>query len=178
MQYDYYKRKLPHISIENHYIFITFRTYDSVDEYVKKLNSSQLNNKQKQYKIDKYLDLSNHGAYFYGDITQCMKNILLKNNNTLYRLEAFCIMPNHIHLMILPLDSLSNIVKYIKGTSANQINKLLNRNGTFWQREYYDKIVRDEMMYEKVLKYILNNPIKANLVDSDERLYCKYDSTI
>ncbi|QOG12683.1 transposase [Arcobacter sp. FWKO B] len=177
MQYDYYKRKLPHISIENHYIFITFRTYDSVDEYVKKISSSILDNKQKQYDIDKYLDSSNNGAYFYGKVLENMKDILLQNDNILYQLEAFCIMPNHIHIMILPKDNLSNIIKYIKGTSANKINKLLNRQGAFWQREYYDKVVRDEIIYEKVLKYIFYNPIKAKLADSDERVYCRYDRT-
>lgn len=48
---------------------------------------------------------------------------------------------------------------------ARQANLLLNRQSAFWQEESYDHIVRDEEELGRIILYILNNPVKARLVE-------------
>lgn len=88
-----------------------------------------------------------------------------------YNLMAYCIMPNHVHLLLIPLDdemgekySQALIMKSIKGYSAYKINQVLKKQGAFWQREYYDHIIRNDIELARCLNYIANNPVKAGLV--------------
>ena len=94
-----------------------------------------------------------------------------------YRLLAYCIMPNHVHLL---LDSLlhkeashrgksarypvTDTLRLLKGSTARDCNLELGRGGSFWQHESYDHAVRDEQELDKTILYILNNPVKAGLV--------------
>lgn len=100
-----------------------------------------------------WFDLPNH----YSDIT----------------LDSFCIMPNHIHAVIVSDDSthgnrtqivkhpLSEIVRAFKSFSARRINELRDSKGVpVWQRDYYDHIIRDEKDYYRIYEYIDNNPLK------------------
>jgi REP element-mobilizing transposase RayT len=88
-------------------------------------------------------------------------------------IDSYIIMPNHVHAIILihpssrggvtpPLQrrpSLGEIVAYYKYQSTKQINQLANSPGTrFWQRNYYDHIIRDERDLEHHRRYILENP--------------------
>jgi len=174
METKYHKRNLPHIQVENMCNFITFRTFASIDEYLQRLNSLNLSTKEKQYKIDKYLDNSQNGAYFYDKILSKMKEILFEFDGLLYELIAFAIMPNHIHLVILPKTNLAIIMKNLKGKSGKLLNELLELNGSFWAREYYDKVIRDEKHLNQTIEYILNNPLKAGLEDSEYRVWNKF----
>jgi len=54
----------------------------------------------------------------------------------------------------------------LKGYTANKANKILNRTGTFWQHESYDHVVQDEKELERVIAYVLNNPVKAGFVST------------
>ena len=56
-------------------------------------------------------------------------------------------------------------MKNIKSYSAREANKILGRRGSFWQAESYDHIVRDEDELERIIKYVIYNPVKAGLVD-------------
>ena len=64
--------------------------------------------------------------------------------------------------------SLAQIMHSIKSYSANRIQRLLNRKGSIWQDENYDRIIRDEGEYLEKLNYIVNNPLKAGLVEKPE----------
>jgi REP element-mobilizing transposase RayT len=55
-------------------------------------------------------------------------------------------------------------LRLLKGRTARACNLELNRNGSFWQHESYDHLVRDEQEMERTILYILNNPVKAGLV--------------
>jgi putative DNA methylase len=79
-------------------------------------------------------------------------------------------MPNHVHVLIrlLPDHSLSGIIQKWKGGSSMEINRLLERTGTVWAADYYDRIVRDEDHYYKCRNYIRNNPVKAGLCEKPE----------
>ena len=65
-------------------------------------------------------------------------------------------------------------MKIIKGKSAKELNESLGIKGKFWAREYYDKIIKNEKQFNITIDYIMNNPIKANLKDAKNRVYCKF----
>lgn len=58
---------------------------------------------------------------------------------------------------------LADAMKKLKGVSAYESNKLLNRRGAFWQHESYDHVIRDEAELGRTIWYILDNPVKAGL---------------
>jgi REP element-mobilizing transposase RayT len=169
--------KLPHLSLIEHYQFITFRTQDSVDQYILKISQdTKISNKQKQYRIDQYLDTSENGAYLYGKNIQILKEVILsKEKSNMYHVDAFCVMPNHVHILLKQKDELANIMKYIKAKSAIELNRNMNRRGKFWLNDYFDKAVRDEKHYNLVYEYILNNPLKAELEDCKDRVYSRFE---
>jgi REP element-mobilizing transposase RayT len=76
-------------------------------------------------------------------------------------------MPNHVHvvLRVLPGNKLADVVHSWKSFTAKQANELLGRRGSFWQREYYDHLIRDEQELERAMRYVSENPAKAGLRD-------------
>ena len=152
-------KHLPHLDIKNHYQFITFRTYDSVDAYLKKLAQQNLPNKQKQQLIDEYQDLSTAGAILNDEVLILLNAFIKEHDSVLYELFAFCIMPNHVHLLIKPLVDLNKLMQKLKGGSAKLINENLGTKGRFWAADYYDKLIRDEKHFSVVYRYIKNNPL-------------------
>ncbi|MHB8155472.1 MAG: REP-associated tyrosine transposase [Candidatus Omnitrophota bacterium] len=87
-----------------------------------------------------------------------------------YNLYGFCIMPNHLHLIIHPVGiyNFSYIMKMIKGSFARKFNKTNGKMGKLWQKGFYDECIRDGLHLVKVLEYMHNNPLKAGLVTSPE----------
>ena len=82
-----------------------------------------------------------------------------------YRLRAWSVMPNHVHVLFSPLPGqpLKSILHTWKSYSALQANKFLGRTGGFWQREYFDHLVRNEASLLKITRYVQENPRKAGL---------------
>jgi len=82
-----------------------------------------------------------------------------------YVLDAFVVMPNHVHVLLtmLPGFSLGGIVSSWKRYSAREANKLLGRSGTFWQDDYWDRFIRNEEHFAATIAYIDQNPVKAGL---------------
>ena len=82
-----------------------------------------------------------------------------------YRLLAWCVMPNHVHVLFSPLreHTLDAILHSWKSFSAQQANAFLGRTGPFWQREYFDHVVRDQSSLRKITQYIRDNPKRAGL---------------
>jgi len=159
----------PHIDLKGYYQFVTFRTFESVDEFVRKWDfSPAMSNREKQQKIDEYLDISIKGAYLKDDILKYLFEFLITNDKKLYELVAFCIMNNHVHILFKPLESLSKVMQMIKGASAKKINELLGKNGKFWADDYYDKAIRDENHFSVVYEYIKNNPLKIGEINNSE----------
>lgn len=82
-----------------------------------------------------------------------------------YRLLAWCIMPNHVHVVVrlLPGIDLATVLKTWKQFSSKAANQVLGRKGRFWQKEYYDHLIRNEVEYSRAVRYVMENPIKAGL---------------
>lgn len=88
-----------------------------------------------------------------------------------FKLYAYCIMANHVHLLIKlnpGAPMLWKVLQDMKKYSGRKINQLLGRKGQFWEDESYDHLVRDGE-FDRILWYILNNPVKAGLVSSWEQ---------
>ena len=87
-----------------------------------------------------------------------------------YKLIDWCIMPNHVHVLLkLENDStLWEILKSWKGSGGLEINRVLGRTGTLWQREYHDRLVRDMDHFHNCRVYIRDNPVKAGLCRTPE----------
>jgi len=82
-----------------------------------------------------------------------------------YKLGSFAVLANHVHVLLLPEISPSCLLKSLKGHTAREANRLLGRTGEpFWQRESYDRCVRDSAEFARIATYIENNPLKAGLV--------------
>ena len=170
------QRHLPHIDIKYHYQFITFRTQDSVDTYVRNLAGQNLPNSKQQLAIDKYLDQSQNGAYLTDGVLLLLGDFIKMKDAVLYELIAFCIMPNHVHLLIRPLGKLTRIMRLLKGGSAKLINEIMRREGQFWATDYYDKLIRDEKHFAVVHQYIKNNPVVLGEAKaSPPRFYSIYE---
>ncbi len=82
-----------------------------------------------------------------------------------YRLFAWCVMPNHVHVVFSPLGQhkLGDILHTWKSFSSIEANRVLGRSGAFWQREYFDHLVRHEASLMKIIRYVEENPRRANL---------------
>ena len=168
------KKSLPHINLQGSYQFVTFRTQDSLDDFIAKIRNEDIEIKKQEYLIDKYLDNSLKGAYLNGEVLLFLKDFLKSLDKIFYELVSFVIMPNHIHLLFKQIEDLNMIVKRIKGESAFRINKMLNRSGRFWEKNYFDKVIRDEKHFNIVYDYIKFNGLKAGLEDWEERFYGIY----
>jgi REP element-mobilizing transposase RayT len=95
-----------------------------------------------------------------------MQETLLIFDGERYRLLAWVVMPNHVHVLV-QLDQQHPLPKVLhswKSYVANQANKILGRSGPFWQREYFDRFIRNEDHYRNAVRYIEDNPVKAGLV--------------
>lgn len=95
-----------------------------------------------------------------------------------YKLYGFCIMPDHLHLIIHPLGkySVSYIMKMLKGSLSSKVNKINNTEGKIWQKGFYDECLFSSYELVKKLEYIHNNPVKANYVSSAEEYpYSSYN---
>ena len=106
------------------------------------------------------------------DIAPIVVGALLKGQRELrYELGAWVLMPNHLHAALRPLDDhdLASTVGGIKGSSAREANRLLNRSGSpFWAKDYFDRRIRDGDHEGRVRRYIENNPVKAGLCSGVE----------
>ncbi len=168
-------KKLPHISNDGSYQFVTFRTEDSVDDYLKRMIDLPMQNQKKQYEMDKYLDSSKNGRYLNDTILELCKAYIIKQDKKLFDVVCFSIMPNHIHILFKETIIISEAIGKLKGALAFEINKALGKKGQFWAKDFYDKSIRDKNHFDVVYRYIENNAMKAGLEDSDRRFYSVYD---
>lgn len=116
-------------------------------------------------KIEKYLD-AGHGACWLirDDVAKLAADALWYFNEKRYKLYAWCIMPNHVHVVLQPLThDLHEIAYSWKWFTAQKMNKIIKRKGELWQREYFDHLIRDEKYLEKTIEYVWRNPDKAGL---------------
>ncbi len=164
---------LPHF--DGHYIpqAITFRMNDSLpknklDQWERELCHLERSKQkaEKRKRIESYLDKGRGKAWLKKPrIAEVVEKKLLYFDGDHYHLHAWVIMPNHVHVLVTFLEeqSLSEVVKGWKSVSTRKINKILGRSGSFWQRGYFDRYMRDKEHFWATFRYIEYNPVKAGL---------------
>jgi putative DNA methylase len=206
---------LPHWYKPGYAHFITYRVVDSLPANLRRQLSAEREqllkaplaegssadeqrlkiHKQMFAKYDAILDrpsgwqpLSNSAA------AASIRENLYHHHQSKYELIAFCVMSNHVHVVLQPFQSalapcassqpaigeesadgthvLSEIMHSLKSFTANKINGLLHRSGPFWQRESYDHWIRDAEELERVVAYVIGNPVKAGLCQHPQDWPC------
>ena len=164
---------LPHFDGRPTPQFITFHLADSIphkviDRWKQELRSiTYLDEKLcLQKRIERYLDLGYGQAFLkVPEVAWMVQDSLLKFDVIRYRLFAWVVMPNHVHTLMSRFDEneLRNILHSIKSYTAHEANKILGRVGQFWIEDYFDRFMRNQRHFERTVRYIENNPVKAGL---------------
>ncbi|OHB65219.1 MAG: hypothetical protein A2Y76_06090 [Planctomycetes bacterium RBG_13_60_9] len=117
-------------------------------------------------RIETFLD-SGQGACHLAkpEIASLVQDALRHFDGQRYELTAWCIMPNHVHVIVRPFESynLADILHSWKSFTAKEANRQLGVAGSFWQEEYYDHLIRDEEDFNHQLSYLFQNPERAGL---------------
>ena len=94
-------------------------------------------------------------------------------DGTRINIVSFVVMPNHVHALFAPMHEwpLEKIVHSWKRQSAVRINRLTDSTGALWQRDYFDRLVRNEQHFARCVRYIRSNPEKARLRPGEYILY-------
>jgi REP element-mobilizing transposase RayT len=183
---------LPHFDAPQVTQFITFQLFDAfpiksregIEAILKESDDSK-----KRRKLEAWLDRGQGECHLRRrDVAETVESILRKDHGKMYQLQAWVIMPNHVHLVVdvweVPLVKLIN---GWKGIAARAGNKLLGLSGPFWQKDYYDTLIRNEAHLKQAIRYTEQNPVKACLAkaprewlwssakfrDDFERLTCR-----
>jgi REP element-mobilizing transposase RayT len=188
-----YRRKLPHIQPAEATFFVTFRLAGSMPvEVIRRLRENHalvergiltqndLTEKEQRELVygeqkrlfaatDEFLDTNPNGPYWLREqaVAEVVTEAMHFYDQKHYDLLSYCIMPNHVHMMITLLPDapvLFKIMQNLKRYTALNANKLLERAGAFWEEESYDHLVRSEEELYRILNYILRNPVKAGFV--------------
>jgi len=118
--------------------------------------------------MDSMLDEARTGPVYLRrpEIAQIVLNALRYGQEKmgLYERHAWVVMPNHVHLLITPFAEPSIITQSLKRFTARAANRFLGLTGQpFWQDESYDRLVRNQDEFRRIIAYIQANPVRAGL---------------
>ena len=151
---------------------VTFRLSDSLPGAVLAQIESEVAElgtkagQERRRRVESWLDRGSGACWLRNpQIAKVVADALLFLDRRRYDLHAWVVMPNHVHLLFTPIApaSLAAIVHSLKSYTAKEANRLLGRTGPFWQREYFDRAIRDAEHFSDAVEYIEANPIKAGL---------------
>ena len=146
----------------------------AIEDPVERQEQAYIEQRKQFGRWDQALNAATTGPFWLSEaaIAQIVCDSLFFLDDKQYDLDAFCIMSNHVHIVLKPLaqqngvyTSLTKTLSLFKSYTARRANVLLGRSGQFWHRESYDHVVRDEAEWKRIVEYVLNNPVKAGLVD-------------
>jgi REP element-mobilizing transposase RayT len=170
---------LPHFDAPGQIQALTFRLIDSVPKKVieswrQELSfmSEPLASMERRKRISRYEDQGCGECLLrIREHAEAVESCLFHSDGTRYRLIEWCVMPNHVHVLIEPLSgtTLGEIVRTWKTFSAKQINQAMKRAGPVWAADYHDRYIRDMRHFEAAKDYIRRNPVKAGLCTSPEK---------
>ena len=174
---------IPHIDRPHLIQLVTIRLHDAVPEalvekwkielaWTRRLSARDPRQVALRKLNDKYED-AGCGVCWLGEekIARIVEQSILRFDGKRYRIIAWCIMPNHAHVIFeiwegYPLNAL---LHSMKSYSAHEANRVLDRRGIFWFREYHDRCIRDDQHLANAVEYVENNPVKAGLVGRKEQ---------
>jgi putative transposase len=178
------ENRLPHWQQNGGVYFVTFRLTDSVPSHLLgqwqeeregwlRLNpepwSAEIEieyHRRFSGALEQWLDQGHGGCLLRRpDCAKVVAETLRHFEGERVVMISFVVMPNHVHAVFVqnPEWPLEKLIRSWKGFAARQINKLLERSGSFWQRDYFDRLVRDEQHFANCVRYVRRNPEKAQL---------------
>jgi putative transposase len=165
----YYERRLPHWQPDDKWMFITWRLVGSMP-HVPEILTRGLPAGQRFAVLDREADRAVTGPLWLTDsrVAEVVQDSILSGDGSTFDLAAWVIVPNHVHLILLPYIPVQEITRKIKGASAHRANQILGRRGPFWQGESYDHWIRCEDALDLAIRYVERNPVNAGFVDSIE----------
>ncbi len=126
---------------------------------------------ERRRRIERALDRG-HGEPLLSDpeVGGLVERALLHFDSDRYRMHAWVIMPNHVHVVATPLGAhtLSSITHSWKSFTATEANRVLGRRGPFWAPEYFDRAIRGRQHYVDAVSYVEMNPVVAGLCAQPE----------
>jgi len=167
---NFSRRRLPHRYAIGQPLFVTFRLHGSLPAG-REFPPECMTSGQAFVAMDRLLDAGRFGAVYLKrpEIATVARDSIMHCAMTDYDLHAWVIMPNHVHMLITPLTNVPAFLRRLKGFSARQANKLLDRSGqAFWQDESYDHLVESAQEFRNIERYIVSNPVNAGLVEEFE----------
>ena len=159
-----YRRRLPHWHPEGVTFFVTWRLYGTLPA-----TKVELKEDEKAGAAfaawDRELDQHGAGPVWMKrpGVARCVTQVLRDAESEwgLCDLRAWVVMPNHVHVLLLPRKRLIRVLQAIKSASARRANQVLGRTGQpFWQEESFDRGREEE---ERIARYIDRNPVRAGL---------------
>jgi len=186
--------RLPHWEQPGVPCFITFRLADSLPEsLLTQWDEARRNwlrthpepwdaatnlDYQKRFRLqlEKWLD-AGHGSCLLRDrsIAEIVQNSLQCFHENRYRQIASVVMPNHVHLIAVFHANwpMKQVVQGWKSFSSREILKRLPSHPSrkIWQKDYYDRLIRNQEHFRRVVRYIRSNPVRAHLATSDFLLW-------
>ena len=162
---------LPHCDTPGLLQAVTFRLADSLPaDVLNGLRQDAGDDAEKHRKIEALLD-AGYGACWLKqpEIAEIVEDALLHGDGQRYCLLAWCVMPNHVHVLIETREGwlLSGLLHSWKSFTAKSINRRLGHTGTVWMQDYFDRYIRDDHHLAAVIAYIHANPVKAGLVRNE-----------
>ncbi len=165
------RQRLPHWEAGETPQSITSRLADSLPKAAIERARAENRPTDRRERFEALLDAGHgEGLLARPPIAAVVQAALLHFEGARYRLHAWCVMPNHVHVLVSPMAvvSLSSIVHAWKSFTAKRINRALGRRGRVWFEEYFDRAVRDSDHFDTAVGYIVLNPVKAGLCAEPE----------
>ena len=163
-------RGVPHFDSPEVPQFITFRTADSLPREIARARRGEGDAAHRQ-RIEAALDAgAGARALAREDVARAVVDALLHGDGQTHELQAFVVMPNHVHVLTIPRrgERLAEVVGGWKSVSSRRILAILRCPSPFWQRDYFDRFIRDADHFERARAYIENNPVTAALASRAE----------
>jgi len=161
---------LPHYDKPGLVQAVTFRLADSLPK-TKRADWEHLlqitDEAERIRQMEQYLDQGAGSCVLREpECAEIVQNALLHFHEQRYRLLAWCVMPNHVHVLFETFDGhpIGRIVHSWKTFTAREINAHLQRTGPLWQEDYFDTFMRDDEHQWAMKDYFEGNPVKAKLV--------------
>ncbi len=167
----FWRRYLPHVAPDSQAVFVTWRLAGSIPVAPPAILHNDPNPGKTFAEFDRQLDRSQFVPRWLADarVANMFAEALHHGADVRrsYDLGAWVVMPNHIHLVIQPHQSLPEIVRWLKTATANRARCIIGiSRGRFWQREYYDHWIRSRDELARVTAYIEGNPVSTGFVSS------------
>jgi putative transposase len=164
---------LPHLDAPGELQGLTFRLRDAIPKAVLERWRQELPRDPEAHAVGEWMKrIARYEDAGHGECllkvpqhAEAVESCLLYSDGSRYRLLEWCIMPNHVHVLIATMEgmALGDIVRCWKTYSAKTINGLIGRTGSLWEHDYHDRYIRDESHLHSARSYIRNNPVKAGL---------------